>query len=230
VQVAGNLKYDLSVDAAQLASGQRWRQASARPVVAMTNSRDGEEAMLLDAWMAMPQPRPQLLIVPRHPQRFDEVAGLVRAHGLTLWRRSQWAGDPADLGTAETLRADVWLGDSLGEMSLYYGATDVALLGGSFQPLGGHNLIESAACGCPIVLGPSTFNFAEAADLALAEGAAWRVGAIHEAVALAIDLLGQRARLTQAAEDARRFSARHGGAALRMAERIAALFSAPAGR
>ena len=90
--------------------------------------------------------------------------------GFTLSRRSGWMDD---LPPAEANNADVWLGDSLGEMALYYGVADVALLGGSFEPLGGHNLIESAASGCPIVLGPSTFNFAEAAELALAEGAAW---------------------------------------------------------
>ena len=78
--------------------------------------------------------------------------------------------------------ADVWLGDSLGEMPLYYGLADVALLGGSFAPLGGQNLIEAAACGCPVVMGPHTFNFAEAAELALDAGAAVRVQSMEEGV------------------------------------------------
>ena len=111
--------------------------------------------------------------MPRHPQRFDEVAALAAQHGLRVSRRSQWAGGPAD--SQEAMNADVWLGDSLGEMALYYGLGDVALLGGSFAPLGGQNLIEAAACGCPVVMGPHTFNFTEAAELAEAEGAALRV-------------------------------------------------------
>ena len=222
VRVAGNLKYDLNPDAAQAARGQRCRQATARPVVAMTNTRVGEEGPLLQAWAGLPAPRPQLLIVPRHPQRFDEVAQMVEAAGFTLSRRSTWADD---VPPAEALAADVWLGDSLGEMALYYGVADVALLGGSFEPLGGHNLIESAASGCPIVLGPSTFNFAEAAELALAEGAAWRVASLPDAVALSQQLLSDPARLSAAAAHARSFSARHRGAAQRMAGDIAALLA-----
>lgn len=89
------------------------------------------------------------------------MAELVRHQGLSVSRRSQW-GQASPVEAAG--EADVWLGDSLGEMALYYGLSDVALLGGSFAPLGGHNLIESAACGCPIILGPSTFNFAQAAE------------------------------------------------------------------
>ncbi len=220
VRVAGNLKYDLNPEPTHAARGQRWRQASRRAVVAMTNTRVGEEGPLLQAWGQLPTPRPQLLLVPRHPQRFDEVAQMVLAAGLTLSRRSAWADD---LPPTEALATDVWLGDSLGEMALYYGAADVALLGGSFEPLGGHNLIESAASGCPIVLGPSTFNFAEAAELALAEGAAWRVASLPEGVALAMALLQDHTRLTAAADHARAFSARHRGAAERMAVQIADL-------
>ena len=96
------------------------------------------------------------VIVPRHPQRFDEVAELVADAGFTLARRSAWADDEPP---AEPLAADVWLGDSMREMPLYYALADVALLGGSFAPLGGQNLIEAAACGCPVVMGPHTFNF-----------------------------------------------------------------------
>ncbi|MFX8262425.1 3-deoxy-D-manno-octulosonic acid transferase, partial [Acinetobacter baumannii] len=90
---------------------------------------------------AQAQPRPLLVIVPRHPQRFDDVARLIRASGLTLTRRSQWHDTPAP----DDLDTDVWLGDSMREMPLYYGLAGVALLGGSFEPLGGQNLIEAAA-------------------------------------------------------------------------------------
>jgi 3-deoxy-D-manno-octulosonic-acid transferase len=229
VEVVGNLKYDLRPDEAQWAAGRAWRAGLGRPVLAMANTRDGEEAMLLDAWAPWPAgvPRPLLLIVPRHPQRFDEVAALVRSRGLRLSRRSAWGAEGPQ---AEDRGADVWLGDSLGEMSRYYALADLALLGGSFAPLGGHNLIEAAACGCPIVLGPSTFNFAEAAERAVAEGAAWRSADLSAALALWRELLADAPRLAAAAEAATAFSARHRGAADRMAARLQDLLSSTAGR
>lgn len=222
VVVCGNLKYDLQPDPAQLSRGAAWRQALGRPVVVAANTREGEEAMLLAAWRARVRgegvagPLPLLLIVPRHPQRFDAVAAEVAALGFGVARRSRWAGEPPpDAG-----QADVWLGDSLGEMALYYACADVALLGGSFQPLGGHNLIEAAASGCPILLGPSTFNFADAAEGALQAGAAWRVADMATAVDQALGLLGRPEALAQAASSARSFAAAHRGAAARMAAQI----------
>jgi 3-deoxy-D-manno-octulosonic-acid transferase len=110
------------------------------------------------------------------------------------------------------MSADVWLGDSLGEMALYYGLSDVALLGGSFAPLGGQNLIEAAACGCPVVMGPHTFNFAEAAALAEAEGAALRVAGIAEAVQAGLALVGDSAALGNAVAAGLAFAARNRGA------------------
>ena len=117
---------------------------------------------------------------------------------------------------ASAMSADVWLGDSLGELALYYACADVALLGGSFQPLGGHNLIEAAACGCPIVLGPSTFNFADAAQRSVAAGAAWQVADMGQALAQAFEVLAQPALRAQAVAAARDFCAQHRGAAARM--------------
>ena len=164
VEVCGNLKFDMTPDPSLVTRGRAWRRALGREVVLMASSREGEEPPLLAAWRAQSAPRPLLLLVPRHPQRFDEVAQSVRDAGFTLARRSGWRDEPA---TADA-QADVWLGDSMGEMPLYYAAADVALLGGSFAPLGGQNLIEAAACGCPVVMGPHTFNFEQAAEGALA--------------------------------------------------------------
>ncbi|MEO8014180.1 MAG: hypothetical protein ABI642_08560, partial [Polaromonas sp.] len=110
------------------------------------------------------------------------------------------------------MTADVWLGDSLGEMALYYGLGDVALLGGSFAPLGGQNLIEAAACGCPVVMGPHTFNFLEAAALAEAEGAALRVAGMAEAVQAGLALAGDSAALGKAVAAGLAFAARNRGA------------------
>ncbi|MCY4744353.1 3-deoxy-D-manno-octulosonic acid transferase [Pelomonas sp. UHG3] len=213
VEVAGNLKYDIAVDPALIARGQAWSQRLGRPVLMLAVSREGEEAALLAAWAQQPRPRPLLAIVPRHPQRFDEIAGLIQAAGFTLARRSRWGDEPP----ADALQADVWLGDSMREMPLYYGLASVALLGGSFEPLGGQNLIEAAACGCPVLAGPHTFNFAEATELALAAGAIERCDGLSEAVLRGLQLCGDAAPSRQAmAAKALAFAAAHRGAAARM--------------
>ena len=221
VDVAGNLKFDLDPDPDLMARGRGWREALARPVVLMASSREGEEAPLLAAWGALPAPRPLLLIVPRHPQRFDEVAALAAAALPQVLRRSAF-GDGAPPPPAA--RADAWIGDSIGEMPLYYALADVALLGGSFEPLGGQNLIEAAACGCPVLMGPHTFNFAAAAEDAIAAGAARRVAALEAAVAQAVSLIGSGERQAMAAR-AVAFSQAHRGAAERMAVAIAELLA-----
>jgi 3-deoxy-D-manno-octulosonic-acid transferase len=222
VDVLGNLKFDMTPDAAKIALGRQWRAAAGRAVVLAASTREGEEPPLLRAWAALPAPRPLLLLVPRHPQRFDEVAGLVAAAGLSLARRSRWALHPP----AEASAADVWLGDSLGEMGLYYGGADVALLGGSFAPLGGQNLIEAAACACPLLMGPHTFNFQQAAEMALAAGAAGRVDNIVTGVARAVALAGDAREREAMSRRALAFSAQHRGAARRMAADVLAAAAA----
>lgn len=221
VTVCGNLKFDVTPKPELLAQGRAWRERLGRPVLLAAATREGEEGALLQCWAAsagVAAPRPLLLLVPRHPQRFDEVAALIAQHGLALRRRSQWTQQPG----GDALQADVWLGDSMGEMPLYYAAADVALLGGSFAPLGGQNLIEAAACGCPLVMGPHTFNFAEAAELSLAAGASLRVADVDEGVAraLALALDPQRSAWVQRALG---FAGAHRGAAERMAREITAL-------
>lgn len=225
VQVCGNLKFDLQPDADLLARGRAWRAALARPVLLFAVSREGEEALLLEAWRALPAP-PQalLLVVPRHPQRFDEVAALIAQAGLGLARRSRWGEALPD---ADALRAQAWLGDSMREMALYYGMADVALLGGSFLNFGGQNLIEAAACGCPVLMGPHTFNFAEAAELAEQAGAALRVADLQAALQQALALLADTARRQAMAARAQAFAARHRGAAARMAALIQAAMRSP---
>ena len=219
--VFGNLKFDAAPDPAQLAQGRGWRAALGRPVVMFASSREGEEAQFLDAVRALGDAAAGIrwLIVPRHPQRFDEVAALVAARGLRVARRSQWAAPPED--------AQVWIGDSLGEMALYYGLADGALLGGSFEPLGGQNLIEAAACGCPVVMGPHTFNFAEAAQLAQEAGAALRVADMNEAVRTAVQLATDAPRRAAAAAAGLSFAAAHRGAAERTADAVLALIPSP---
>lgn len=220
--VFGNLKFDATPDAALLERGRAWRAALERPVIMFASSREGEEAELLACLRQVGEAARavQWLIVPRHPQRFDEVAALISAQGRTLARRSQWEAQP----TLIDLSADVWLGDTLGEMAAYYGASDAALLGGSFAPLGGQNLIEAAACACPVLMGPHTFNFDEAATLALEAGAALRCDDMASAVTTALALVQDPARQQGMARAAGSFSRAHRGAAARTREALAAYF------
>jgi 3-deoxy-D-manno-octulosonic-acid transferase len=217
--VFGNLKFDATPDAAQLLQGRGWRALQQRPVLMFASSREGEEAQLLAqlaVHRAQPEGRPvQWLIVPRHPQRFDEVASLCRQAGWSVSRRSEWQATPEP--------ADIWLGDSMGEMALYYGLADVALLGGSFEPLGGQNLIEAAACGCPVIAGPNTFNFAEAMELAQSAGAAWAVANMATAVRRAMALAHDAQRQSQAVLDCENFAAAHRGALGRTTRTVQAL-------
>jgi 3-deoxy-D-manno-octulosonic-acid transferase len=220
VEVCGNTKFDVTPSAKMLVRGHEWRAKLGRNVVLMASSREGEEEGLFDAWRELPVPRPLLLVVPRHPQRFDEVAALAAAAGFAVARRSLWQDKPEP----QSMAADVWLGDSMGEMPLYYGVADVALLGGSFAPLGGQNLIEAAACGCPLLLGLHTFNFEEAAQLAIETGAAQRMKDIGSAVRRAVALVDDPRR-NEWVEQALAFAASHRGANERMAQRIVMLMS-----
>jgi len=217
--VVGNLKYDVAPDPHLLARGRAWRAGVARGVVLAASTREGEEGDLLDAWRELASPRPLLVVVPRHPQRFDAVCDLIGAAGFGVSRRSAW---DADRPPGDAAGVDVWLGDSMLEMPAWYALADVALLGGSFAPLGGQNLIEAAACGCPLVLGPHTFNFSDAAALAIAAGAATRVADLREGVAAARSLASAAAAVEREQQSLRAlaFAGAHRGAAERMADRI----------
>jgi len=220
VEVCGNTKFDITPPAKLLARGLEWRQTLTRPVVLMASSREGEEEGLFEAWRALSAPRPLLVVVPRHPQRFDDVAEMASRAGFAVARRSHWLDKPS----AESGSADVWIGDSMGEMPMYYAMSDVALLGGSFAPLGGQNLIEAAACGCPLLMGMHTFNFEEAAQLAIDSGAASRMKDIGSAVRRAAALVDDPRR-NDWVEQALAFAATHRGANERMAQRIAMLLT-----
>jgi len=215
--VFGNIKFDVVPDAQQLAQGHVWRAASCRPVVLLASSREGEEALWLQAVQQLRAEGVQWLIVPRHPQRFAEVQQLLEAAGLTVSRRSSWQAGHSPVA------ADVWLGDSLGEMALYYAMAHVGLLGGSFAPLGGQNLIEAAACGCPMLLGPHTFNFAQASAQASQAGAALRVDDMVHAVQQAQALVRDTARCAAMQQQALAFAATHRGAAAATAQAVLAL-------
>jgi 3-deoxy-D-manno-octulosonic-acid transferase len=218
VAVTGSIKFDVVVPDAALATGAALRTAiGARPVLLCASTREGEEALILAAWQQARTALPAgtlLLLVPRHPQRFAEVAQLVTTAGLTVQRRSTLAleGTPPAAVAADI---DVVLGDSMGEMFAYYAACDVAFVGGSLLPLGGQNLIEPAALGKPVLIGPHTFNFELVTQDALAAGGAQRVADAGDLLVQAARLLGDvDARATMGAH-ALGFANQHRGATAR---------------
>lgn len=213
VVVTGNLKFDVDAPPAQIAQGEAIRRMiGARPVLLAASTREGEEALLLDAVRRQGLDGALLVIVPRHPQRFAAVAAMVSASGLRYRQRS--AGDMVDTAT------EILLGDTMGEMFTYYAACDVVLMGGSFLPYGAHSLIEPCTVGKPVIIGPSTYNFAEAAAEAVTAGAALSVEDADRALALALVLAEDSGRRQRIGQAARTFTASHRGAARRVLELI----------
>jgi 3-deoxy-D-manno-octulosonic-acid transferase len=206
VSVMGNLKFDITPSAELLELGSRLLQrfGPERLIFLAASTREGEEEEILAAVKNLGMPELLMVIVPRHPQRFDSVAQLLDQLGIPWQRRS--AEQP--LGAA----TQVVLGDSMGEMFAYYAACDVAFIGGSLLPYGGQNLIEACAVGKPVIIGPHTYNFAEAAERAVEAGAAVRVASAEELARELRRLLHdpeQRRRMGQAGLE---FSRQHQGA------------------
>ncbi|MEX3954908.1 lipid IV(A) 3-deoxy-D-manno-octulosonic acid transferase [Trinickia sp. EG282A] len=231
VAVLGNLKFDMATPTELLARGRAWRGAiGSRPVWVAASTREGEEPLVLDAFEALATKGSLLVLVPRHPQRFDEVADLVQRRGLRCVRRSAWGGEAVAAAAAERVAdaplaadIDVLLGDSMGELGAYYAASDLAFIGGSLLPLGGQNLIEACGVGVPVLIGPHVFNFSQATADAVAAGAAVQV-ADPAALARALDqLFADRPRRVAMGAAASAFAARHRGATARTVEVLLAL-------
>lgn len=209
VKVSGNLKFDIDPPAAQLELGRIFRQRIGnRPVWLAASTREGEERLVLDVFAQTAPADALLVLVPRHPQRFDQVAALAKSSGLSLQRRRG--------GEAVQASTRVWLGDSLGEMFAYYQAADCALIGGSLLPYGGQNLIEACAVGCPVILGPHTENFKQAAEDAIAQGAAVRVVNAASWAGEAARLMRDDAARQRMGAAGKAFTAAHKGAASRV--------------
>lgn len=249
--VTGNLKFDLVLPAAQVQAGREWRARIGRPVIAIASTREGEDAPFIDAIKragkgsglsannpasnaandpagnpgsdsahspansptGSPIDGPLFLLIPRHPQRFDDAARLLSEAGVSYVRRSA-GGDPAP-------ETRVLLGDSLGEMAFYYAASDVAVVAGSFAPLGGQNLIEACAAGVPVIVGPHTFNFQQAAEDAIAAGAATRKADPAQATDAALAMLKDEAQRQEASRAARAWFELHAGATRRTTDALA---------
>lgn len=207
VRSFGNLKFDVDPAPEKIALGQSWRTAiGRRPVCLAASTREGEETLIVDAFLQTLPPEALLVLVPRHPERFDEVAAMLASRGVNSRRRSSGLPDA-------TTR--LWLGDSMGEMPAYFTLADLALIGGTLLPFGGQNLIEAAACGCPVLVGPHTYNFAQATEDALACGAAQQIGSADAAARAAAHLLGDHATLDRMRAAARAFNQAHRGATAR---------------
>ena len=212
VEIMGNIKFDNLPPANLIERGQGWKVALAgRKLLLFASSREGEEIVLLDALKRAGWPADLLLLlVPRHPQRFDEVAGMLAQQNVPAVRRSLWQG--------EALAPDikVLLGDSMGEMTAWFSAADVVVMGGSILPFGSQNLIEACAVGAPVLLGPSVFNFAQAAELAQACGAARQKSDADQLVLEVLRLLGDDAARAAMGRAGREFAAAHRGATQRL--------------
>ncbi len=166
--VTGNLKFDFAVPPNTPVHGRRLREqyGQDRPVWVAGSTHRGEEEVALEAHRTVMARYPEalLVLVPRHPNRFDDVADVVKRSGLTFLRRSSAASAGSD--------TNVLLVDTLGELLDFYAAADVAFVGGSIVPIGGHNLLEPAALGLPVLTGPHNFNSEDVARLLLSRGAA----------------------------------------------------------
>jgi 3-deoxy-D-manno-octulosonic-acid transferase len=195
VEVTGNLKFDVTLDPALISAGRAWRADVGRPMVLLASTREGEEQLLL---ATTDLGRALIVVVPRHARRFDEVAKWAQSR-----RSAQRLPAPDDR---------VYLGDTMGEMAFYYAACDVALIGGSFAPLGGQNLIEALAAGAPVIVGPHMYNFAEATSLALQAGAALQVADARAAMRRAAELVDDSAARAQMSAAGKALCAAHRGA------------------
>ncbi|MDP3482803.1 MAG: lipid IV(A) 3-deoxy-D-manno-octulosonic acid transferase [Sulfuricella sp.] len=210
VKITGNLKFDVAVPQSAIDLGKNLRQqfGPSRPVFLAASTREGEEALIMEARAKIDIPNLLIVIVPRHPQRFDLVADMLTQRDIRFQRRSE------DQPVAP--ETQVLLGDSMGEMFAYYSACDIAFIGGSLLPLGGQNLIEAAAMGKPVLIGPHTFNFAEVSELAVQAGAALRVANAEELVLTAGDLLKKPEKIKAMSVAALAFADRHRGATERL--------------
>jgi len=217
--VTGNMKFDVTPPAMMAERGSALRRSLGnRPIILCASTRDGEEELILDAFLEqlpLLEHAPLLMITPRHPQRFDLVAQMIEARGIAYVRRSAF---DHEVVTPISDKIEVVLGDSMGEMYMYYATADVAFVGGSLVPLGGHNLIEACAMGKAVLTGLHTFNFSEITDQAIAAHAALRVDGARSMLREALALLNDDKKRQQMGNNAHAFFLQHQGATSRTME------------
>ncbi|NYT57947.1 3-deoxy-D-manno-octulosonic acid transferase [Alcaligenaceae bacterium] len=228
VRVSGNFKFDVTPAVGGVRRGKAFASDLPRKVVAIASTREGEDELFIRAiGRQIKRARAQgrnlsehvlFCLIPRHPQRFDEAAEQLGKAGVQYVRRSQLiaAGDCGSTALELCGRATVLLGDTLGEMPWYYSLSQVAIVAGSFQPLGGQNLIEACAIGVPVLVGPHTRNFEQAVVDAMDEGAALRVADPDAALQMALQLLDEPQRLARMGEAGEHWVKKHTGAVARV--------------
>jgi len=219
VRVAGNIKFDaMPAEATPGVMGELRGVAGARPVLLAGSTMPGEEALVLDALAALPEEkRPFLLLAPRHPERAAEVAALVAARGLVVARRTALAGAPADCAVVVL--------DTIGELAALYQLADVAFIGGSLVPTGGHNPIEPARFGVPTLTGPHVKNFAAVYREFTAAGAARVVHSADELASAVSTWLSDRNAARAAGDAGRQLLERHAGATARTVDALEELLA-----
>ena len=228
VRVSGNFKFDVALPADKVRRGKEFAAGLSRKVIAIASTREGEDELFIHAiGRQFKRARAQgrelsedvlFCLIPRHPERFDEAAEQLRKAGIQFVRRSQLlaAGDCSSTALQACSNASVMLGDSLGEMPWYYALSQVAIVAGSFQPLGGQNLIEACAVGTPVVVGPHTRNFEQAVVDAMDEGAALRASDPDAALQMALQLLEEPQRLSRMGSAGAHWVQKHAGAVARV--------------
>ena len=228
VRVSGNFKFDVELSADQIARGQNLATRLGRKIVVIASTREGEDELFIDAMRRYirrelqqdlePSQRTLFYLIPRHPQRFESVAALLEKEDWKVVRRSQLlqTGDCTSGSLSCCEEADVLLGDSLGEMPWYYAQAQVAIIGGSFAPLGGQNFIEACALGVPVIVGTHTRNFEQAVNDALAEGAALRANSADTALRQAMQLLDDTPQRQRMADAGLHWVQKHSGSVQRV--------------
>lgn len=228
VRVAGNFKFDVHLAMDQVERGRKFADSLGRKIVVIASTREGEDELFIEAMRRYikreqhldldNKQRTLFYLIPRHPERFESTMAQLKAEGWNVIRRTDLVstGDCTTSSLACCKTADVVLGDSLGEMPWYYAQAQVAIIGGSFAPLGGQNFIEACALGVPVIVGPHTRNFEQAVNDALEEGAVIRVSNADAAVKQAMALL-EDSSARQAMSDAATFWVRkHSGSVERV--------------
>ncbi len=225
VEVTGSIKFDVHLPGSlrERADVMRREWGGQRPVWLAASTHEGEDELMLQAHAAVRRRLEDalLVLVPRHPERFDRVAQLVSDHGFPLVRRSEQR--PCDEETA------VFLGDSMGELTLFMGASDLAFIGGSLVPHGGHNILEAAAQGVAVVYGPHMFNFSEISELFLADKAAVQVGSPEALAAQVIRWLGDASERSRFGEAGRALVDKNRGALERLTRLVERLLETDGG-
>lgn len=223
ISVPGNIKFDTDMPAYLFEQAEVIRRDwfQQRPSWIAASTHEGEDEKVLEAFSIIKKQQPDtlLVLVPRHPERFNSVAKLCEKRGYTVTRRSEQK--------SSLVKTDVFLLDTLGELKLYYATVDVAFIGGSFVPTGGHNMLEAAAHSVPVLFGPFVHNFTEISDRLLANGAALQVENPDQLAQQVIELLEHPEKRDQMGAAGYNFVEKNKGAVSNVAERIISMLNEP---